>query len=226
MNSSILFFKIPFWILAVVIRISCTENFTKDDNSSYSSLYDDSVYIEYNDTFDPNPECSVVPACQHSSSPWGDESLEGDVVPLAPIGCQTYVNCYEYSTFPPEIPDQASILTIQGSFFKNLSRSNLEELSSLVELMVEYNELRHIEPETFRNQAKLEVKSQNFVYKLVHLILVITSQMAFLLIYYLPICYIFTMNWFDKSKKMTKSTSEKLKLLFLCFSDRKKSHYT
>ena len=160
MECTIVLLKLITMFILVFVWLSSAYSAVADPSPSYSLPYDNSIYVEYNDTLEPDPECSVVPACQQLTSQWGDESLEDDVVPSMSSGCQTYVNCYEYSEFPLEIPHQVTILTIQGSFFKNLTLSNVADLPNLVEVIMEFNELRHIAPGAFQHQAKLEVYVQ------------------------------------------------------------------
>ena len=144
-------------LILVFICANSSNCLPTNSSSSYSLQYDDSIYVEYNDTLEPDPECSVIPTCQQSTGQWGDESLEDDVVVSAKTGCQTHVNCYEYIEFPPRIPIQVTALTIQGSFFENLTALNMIDLADLMEVVMEFNELRHIDPGAFQNQAKVEV---------------------------------------------------------------------
>jgi len=145
-------------MILVLVCISYSNSLPVGLDDTYMLPYDDSIYVDYNDTLEPDPECSVVPVCQQLASQWGDESLEDDVAPSKSAGCQTYVNCYEFNEFPPEIPTQVTIFTLEGSYFENLTFSNMQDLTSLVEVVMEFNELRYISPGAFQNQVNLEVK--------------------------------------------------------------------
>ena len=149
--------------IIVVLLISTSYSSSSDiEDPLYTLEYDDeSIYAEYNDTFDPVPECSIMQTCPNPKTQQSNSELEEDVssVISSRSVCETYVNCYEYDVFPPDLPPETTILNIQGSFFHNITGHNMKNLTSLYELVMEFNEIQSIEPGAFRNQKQLEVSS-------------------------------------------------------------------
>ena len=142
--------------LALVLSLQ-TLHFTFSQELFYKLPHDESIYADYQDNEMPHPECSVVAECPKSVLHEEDEIADKKVKNLATNRCNIHVNCYEYKVFPSNITKNATILTIQGSFFQSISAKNLKNLTGLIELVMEFNELQHIEARTFVNHANLEV---------------------------------------------------------------------
>ena len=104
-------------------------------------------YEESNATMSNTPECSIVPVCSVASN----SSLSANET------CDTFINCYEYKEFPENLPTEAKMLTIQDSLFTNITFKNMKNLTELIELAIEFNDIEYIEPNTFQAQKMLQV---------------------------------------------------------------------
>ncbi|XP_076821223.1 uncharacterized protein LOC143468114 [Clavelina lepadiformis] len=118
------------------------------DDSNFTMIYDEDGNINGKAILPVLAECQVKIDCP----------LENNLVPNADenVECQKYVDCYDLSEFPNNIPRDAFAIAIQDCRFPELNYENMKNFTGVADLMINFNDLVNVASGTFQAQRNLE----------------------------------------------------------------------